>query len=259
MSVLLLDKTRKINKLIHNLAAEELNCSAVLGQMAGVSLSHCVMVDDKGYVIASVRPEGMDELLDFKGLSVGDCVKNEFKDKLSLISSTRENVNPEIFGLTNNNSASLLIVPVEISGVRFGTFFMYRYSQMYDLDDIILSEYISNILAFILSNELTVKSKEIKGKKKEVVSAFSSLSHGEIIGVIALFDELNHKNKAVNISQIASRCNITRSVLVNAIKKLTSSGVISSKSCGVRGTFIEINNDIVYKEIDTIKKLIDMD
>ena len=47
---------------------------------------------------------------------------------------------------------------------------------------------------------------------------------------------------------------ITRSVIVNALRKFESAGVIESRSSGMKGTYIKVVNDYVFKELDKIKK-----
>ena len=55
-------------------------------------------------------------------------------------------------------------------------------------------------------------------------------------------------------SRIADDTGITRSVIVNALKKFDSAGVISTKSSGMKGTKIKVLNEVVY---DELKKLED--
>ena len=55
-------------------------------------------------------------------------------------------------------------------------------------------------------------------------------------------------------SKIADRVGITRSVIVNALRKFESAGVIESRSFGMKGTYIKVVNDYVFKELDKIKK-----
>ena len=55
-------------------------------------------------------------------------------------------------------------------------------------------------------------------------------------------------------SKIADKCDITRSVIVNALRKFESAGIIETRSSGMKGTYIKILNDAVYDEIDKIKK-----
>ena len=40
----------------------------------------------------------------------------------------------------------------------------------------------------------------------------------------------------------------------NALRKFESAGVIESRSSGMKGTYIKVVNDLVYEELDRIKK-----
>ena len=51
-------------------------------------------------------------------------------------------------------------------------------------------------------------------------------------------------------SKIADRSGITRSVIVNALRKLESAGVIESRSLGMKGTRIKILNDKFKDELE---------
>ena len=46
---------------------------------------------------------------------------------------------------------------------------------------------------------------------------------------------------------------ITRSVIVNALRKFESAGVIESRSSGMIGTYIIVVNDHVFSELERIK------
>ena len=46
---------------------------------------------------------------------------------------------------------------------------------------------------------------------------------------------------------------ITRSVIVNALRKFESAGVIESRSSGMKGTYIKVLNDVVFDELKAIK------
>ena len=54
-------------------------------------------------------------------------------------------------------------------------------------------------------------------------------------------------------SKIADRVGITRSVIVNALRKFESAGVIESRSSGMKGTYIKVLNDVIFDELDELK------
>ena len=55
-------------------------------------------------------------------------------------------------------------------------------------------------------------------------------------------------------SKIADRVGITRSVIVNALRKFESAGIIESRSSGMKGTYIRVLNDLVFEELERGKK-----
>jgi len=91
--------------------------------------------------------------------------------------------------------------------------------------------------------------------KAIVQMAISSLSYSELEAVGHIFEELNGTEGLLVTSKIADRVGITRSVIVNALRKLESAGVIESRSLGMKGTFIKVLNDKFLYELDKVKSL----
>src|SRR5699024_11069201 len=76
-----------------------------------------------------------------------------------------------------------------------------------------------------------------------VQMAIKSLSYSEFEAIEHIFNELDGNEGLLVASKIADRVGITRSVIVNALRKLESAGVIDSRSLGMKGTYIKIKND----------------
>jgi transcriptional pleiotropic repressor len=68
-----------------------------------------------------------------------------------------------------------------------------------------------------------------------------------------IFEELEGKEGLLVASKIADRVGITRSVIVNALRKLESAGVIETRSLGMKGTYIRILNDQLAQGIEQLK------
>ena len=60
--------------------------------------------------------------------------------------------------------------------------------------------------------------------------AISTLSFSELEAIIHIFEELDGTEGILVASKIADRVGITRSVIVNALRKFESAGVIESRS-----------------------------
>ena len=86
-----------------------------------------------------------------------------------------------------------------------------------------------------------------------VKSAMSTLSYSELEAVSHIFEELGGNEGVLVASKIADRVGITRSVIVNALRKLESAGVIESKSSGMRGTYIKVLNELIFDELNNVK------
>ena len=70
--------------------------------------------------------------------------------------------------------------------------------------------------------------------------------------MICVLEELGGKRKGILItSRLADKVGITRSVIVNALKKCESAGIIETKSSGMKGTTIHIVNDLLCEDIIT--------
>ena len=81
----------------------------------------------------------------------------------------------------------------------------------------------------------------------------STSSFSEMEAIVHIFDELQGNEGILVASKIADRVGITRSVIVNALRKFESAGIIESRSSGMKGTYIKVLNDYVFDEIDVMR------
>ena len=146
-----------------------------------------------------------------------------------------------------------IITPIEIAGERLGTLFVYRTDKEYDIDDIILLEYGTTVVGLEMLRSVSEESAEESRKIAVVKSAISTLSFSEMEAIVHIFDELEGDEGILVASKIADRVGITRSVIVNALRKFESAGIIESRSSGMKGTYIKILNEYVFDEIGSMK------
>ena len=227
MSVQLLDKTRKINKLLHNNNSSKVVFNDICDVLTEILKSNVLVISRKGKVLGTSEMKGMDE--------------------------TKENVNLETLGFVSDiKKYTAIITPIDIAGERLGTLFIYRDNGAYDIDDIILSEYGTTVVGLEMMRSVHEENAEEERKVQIVKSAISTLSFSELEAITHIFDELDGSEGILVASRIADRVGITRSVIVNALRKFESAGVIESRSSGMKGTYIKVLNDVVF---DELKKL----
>ena len=196
----------------------------------------------------------MDELHELIVDEVGGYIDTELNERLLGILSTKENVNLETLGFCEDTRMyKAIITPIDIAGERLGTLFEYRSDREYDIDDIILTEYGTTVVGLEMMRSVNEENEEEKRKVAIVRSAINTLSYSELEAILHIFDELDGNEGILVASRIADRVGITRSVIVNALRKFESAGVIESRSSGMKGTYIKVVNDVVFDELDRIR------
>ena len=131
--------------------------------------------------------------------------------------------------------------------------FIYRHNSEYEIDDIIISEYATTVVGLEMLRSVNEENAEEVRKIQVVKSALSTLSPTEIEAIIHILDELDGKEGILVASKVADRLGITRSVIVNALRKCESAGVIESHSSGMKGTYIKVVNEIFLEELEKRK------
>ena len=255
MSVQLLDKTRKINKLLHNNNSSKVVFNDICDVMTDILMSNVLVISRKGKVLGGSKCEEVPYIEELLGKEVGRHIDHMLNERFLIILSTKENVNLQTLGFSDEiaKGYSAIISPIDIAGERLGTLFIYKKDKDYEIDDIILSEYGTTVVGLEMLRSENEESAEESRKEHIVQSAISTLSFSELEAIIHIFDELNGMEGILVASKIADRVGITRSVIVNALRKFESAGVIESRSSGMKGTYIKVVNDYVYTELEKIK------
>ena len=233
MSVQLLDKTRKINKLLHNNNSSKVVFNDICDVLKDILSSNILVISKKGKVLGTGLTDGVEEIRELIVDEVGG-----FIDPL----------------LNDIKKYTAIITPIDIAGERLGTLFVYRENDPYDIDDIILSEYGTTVVGLEMMRSVNEENAEETRKVQIVKSAISTLSFSELEAITHIFEEMDGKEGILVASKIADRVGITRSVIVNALRKFESAGVIESRSSGMKGTYIKVLNDVVFDELEQIKK-----
>ena len=255
-SVQLLDKTRKIGKLLHNNNSSKVVFNDICNVLKEILQSNVLVISKKGKILGVGRTDGIETLDELFESKVGVFVDSLLNERFLSVLSTKENVNLETLGyeVEKAHQYKALLSPIDIAGERLGTLFIYKKQQEYEIDDIILCEYGTTVVGLEMLRSVNEESAEEVRKRAVVKSALSTLSQSELEAIIHIFDELSGMEGILVASKIADRIGITRSVIVNALRKFESAGVIESRSSGMKGTYIKVVNDLVYEELDRVKK-----
>lgn len=256
MSVQLLDKTRKINKLLHNNNSSKVVFNDICEVLTEILASNILVISRKGKVLGVGLSSNVDEIKELIRDEVGGHIDPMLNERFLGVLSTKENVNLETLGFTGDHirKYQAIINPIDIAGERLGTVFMYKSDGQYAIDDIILSEYGTTVVGLEMMRSVHEESAEESRKVQVVKAAINTLSFSELEAIVHIFDELDGTEGILVASKIADRVGITRSVIVNALRKFESAGVIESRSSGMKGTYIKVINEVIFDELEEIRQ-----
>lgn len=255
MSVQLLDKTRKINNLLHNNHSHKVVFNDICVVLSDILSSNVLVISRKGKVLGIKNRTDIVEIKELIKDTVGKYIDSLLNERLLNILSTKENVNLSTLGFEFEGVENYhaIITPIDIAGERLGTLFIYRTGSQYNIDDIILSEYGTTVVGLEMMRSVNEENAEENRKIQIVKSAISTLSFSELEAIQHIFNELKGNEGILVASRIADRVGITRSVIVNALRKFESAGVIESRSSGMKGTYIKVLNDVVFDELKNLQ------
>ncbi len=247
----LLDKTRRVNRLLQRSAGTQVNFSEMAEVLSELVDANVYVVSRKGKVLGAGIRSASAEI-------VGAVLPEEFNTKLMKIDETTTDAT---FGRVPANKDGVelafeepnaTVVPVNGGGERLGTLVLGRATGAFVEEELILGELGATVVGMEILRSHAAEMEDEARKKAAVQVALGTLSYSELEAVQHIFDELDGNEGLLVASKIADRVGITRSVIVNALRKFESAGVIESRSLGMKGTHIKVLND---RLVDELRKL----
>ncbi|MDQ0337258.1 transcriptional pleiotropic repressor [Caldalkalibacillus uzonensis] len=254
----LLTKTRRINSMLQKVAGP-VNFREMAEVLSEVIGANVFVVSRKGKLLGfsiaqEIENERYTRMLEERKFPA------EYTEGLLRIQETSANLDinspytafpvemKDVF-----KDALTTVVPIVGGGERLGTLVLGRVNERFEDDDLILAEYGATVVGIEILHERSEEIEQEARSKAIVQMAISSLSYSELEAVEHIFEELEGKEGLLVASKIADRVGITRSVIVNALRKLESAGVIESRSLGMKGTYIKVLNEKLLVELEKIK------
>ena len=245
--------------MLQNTAGKPVNFKEMAESLSEVIESNVFVVSRRGKLLGfainqKIENERMVQMLEDRQFP------EEYTKSLFNIPETSSNLDIDssytAFPVENKQifaSGLTTIVPIVGGGDRLGTLILARLEEKFHDDDLILAEYGATVVGMEILHEKAEAIEEEARSKAVVQMAISSLSYSELEAIEHIFEELNGREGLLVASKIADRVGITRSVIVNALRKLESAGVIESRSLGMKGTYIKVLNDKFLHELEKLK------
>jgi transcriptional pleiotropic repressor len=249
----LLEKTRRINRLLQKSAGSAVNFSEMAHVLSELLNSDVYVASRKGKILgAALQTAANQEHLhganftdefNLRLMKLDDTTSNSPEGKLTVVQGNTEYA---------YDAKLVTIVPVNGGGERLGTLLLARGTEFAE-EDLILAEQAATVTGGEILRSHAGELEEEARKKAAVQIALGTLSYSELEAVQHIFDELEGSEGLLVASKIADRVGITRSVIVNALRKFESAGVIESRSLGMKGTHIKVLNDRLVEELRKLR------
>ncbi len=256
----LLDKSRRINRLLQRSAGQPVNFEEMAQLLCELVRANVYVVSRRGKILGYALDSFECDVM-LNEVLPAESFPQSYNQGLLKVDETRPNVTQEkqrcVFFPDKpclHENKITTVVPINGGGDRLGTLILARFGHEFDDEDLILAEYGATVVAMEIlrskSDELEMEAR----KKTAVKVAIDTLSYSELEAVQHIFEELGGPEGLLVASKIADRVGITRSVIVNALRKFESAGVIESRSLGMKGTHIRVLNDRLLGELRKLQR-----
>lgn len=260
----LLERTRKINRVLqrfHNVDYKEM--AVVLSNVIDANI---YIVDTTGVIFGCAFLDDFECDIMLENVVTPGKFPKHYVNWLKKIDETSANLRSKqgMCAFTEEgepcmfNGKNTTVVPIYGVGERIGTLIVAKYNVDFSDDDLLLAEYGAAVVGMEMLHDRARKSQEQSQKLETVRMAMGTLSISEGQATIAIFRKLKRKDGPVNASKIADMLNITRSVIVNALRKLESAGVVEPKSQGMKGTHIKVLNEYLWNGVEELAEETEM-
>lgn len=238
----MLEKNRVLHQMMQRATVDALDIQSAADQLHGLLQCSVYIINQNGDLLGCSDTETM-QLFSREELNTKHCNPENCEWLLKL----KEPVYNQKY---HENYVSF--VPVNSASGQIGLFVCGKEDEMFSADMPLLAEYAATLTSVLFIRAANRKA-ETEARKKNVVQlALEVLSYSELEAVKYIFNEIDGNEGFLVASKLAEEYKLTRSVIVNALRKLESAGVIDARSLGMKGTYIKILNDYLYEELAVI-------
>lgn len=144
------------------------------------------------------------------------------------------------------------VLPIRAATESFGSLVLLGSGAELSEDEIAAATFCAAIAGLIMRYLQQEASMTAARETAAVKSAIGTLSYSELAAVIHIFRVLGGSEGLVVAKRIADESKVTRSVIVNALRKLESAGLVETRSLGMKGTYIKIVNSLLIDELNKL-------
>ena len=239
----LLSSAKRLNESIRVTAPKNV-ISVICNELAEIASAEVLIIKKNGHIDAA---SGNSFLLDDKQILFPSVL-----ERLKTIYAPKENVSLTSFmpkNLRIDKKYYAVVLPIYVADERRGGILCYRPDE-FNKDELSVIYLLYSMASLVYSNIKSTEKKEEQNRQESVRAAINTLSYSELEAIMLIHKELGKSEGILVTSKVADSVGVTRSVIVNALRKLESAGIIESRSLGMKGTYIKVLNQYLFKELD---------
>ena len=249
----ILNKIRKLNWVLSESTTGTLSYEDLSRILSEVIDSNVYILDIKGEVIGVAYNKAADSSTYENEHGVERVPEQDNEKFLATAETTANLIGDALIQLLGadyeHKEKYHTIIPVVCGGERLGTLLLARYVDLFEDEDLALCEYGATVVGLEIRRNQQAEHARERGMRLAVDMAMETLSFSEKDALDKIMKELTEDEGLIVTSKVASQYGLTNSVVVNALRKMSSAGLLESKSLGMKGTHIRIINPYLKETV----------
>lgn len=230
----LLEKTRLLSKTIQKGVENPVDFNEVVKTLSKITGSQVTLIGRRGKLLSRVTSDNSkvvyQPIMSLNKKVIDEPENNRLQ---SIVETKMDNL---------ADGHKITIVPIYGGGERLGTLIFAKPDSCFSIEDLVLFEYAATVTGLEILRLINERKEYKLRERQSLKMAMDVLSYSELEALKLMFSEVSGNEAFLVASTIASKHRLTRSVIVNALRKLESAGVIDARSLGMKGTHVKILN-----------------
>lgn len=247
--MILLDNIRKLKQTLKEVDKD----NNVFGEMSkllqNMISSNVLILNKEGKIMGISESKSFFPIKELLSNTEGSFINSLFNERFMTICSTYDNAYLPNYGFSEKTKNYYsMIAPISFMEERLGTLFIYRPYDVYGIDEISLCEYFLSGICLYFINLKNNEQLNDTAERERISKAINSLSKKELDAMMCLMNFLGEKDQKIKIIDFTEKYGFSRSLLVFALKKFSSAGIIEIKNSGRKGTDIKFCTKISIRD-----------
>ena len=252
-----LKKIRRLNWVLSESTTGTLSYEDLSRILSEITEANFYILDNKGKVLGVSYDMAKDSstIADVAGFEKVPLEHNQkFLEATETMANLKGDAVSDMLGQDYAQKDKLhTLIPCISGGVRQGTILLTRYDKTFTDEEIALCEYGATVVGLEIQRNAQLEKAKERSLRMSCDMALDTLSFSEKDALTKIMDSFEEDETILVASKVANQYKLTNSVIVNALKKMESAGLLETKSLGMKGTYIRILNPFLRDAVRNAK------